>query len=109
MLNLRKGSTGQELRGLLGVAVTAQAPTRAAFSKARQGLSEKVFSYLNGLAIQRFCAGWSTPLWHGFRLRAVDGTTFRLPPAKALASAFGVQDNGPADAGAWIDPLRHRA
>ncbi len=52
-------------------------------------------SYLNGLAIERFCAGWSTPLWHGFRLRAVDGTTFRLPPAKALASAFGEQDNGP--------------
>ncbi len=28
-------------------------------------------------------------------MRAVDGTTFRLPPAKALASAFGEQDNGP--------------
>ena len=106
MLNLRKGSTEQELLGLLatllGVAVTTAVPTRAAFSKARKGLSQKVFSYLNGLAIKTFCIGWSTPLWQGFRLRAVDGTTFRLPPGQALARAFGEQPSGPTLARASI-------
>ena len=99
MLNLRKGSTERELQGffatLLGVAVTLAAPTRAAFSKARKQLSEQLFVYLNGQAIETFCAGWSTPLWQGFRLRAVDGTTFRLPPGEALARAFGEQQSGP--------------
>lgn len=99
MLNLRKGSAELELQGffatLLGVALTLAAPTRAAFSKARKHLSEQLFVYLNGQAIETFCAGWSTPRWQGFRLRAVDGTTFRLPPGNALERAFGAQQSGP--------------
>jgi hypothetical protein len=99
MLNLRKGSTEQELAGLFSVLddapVAGNVPTRAAFSKARQGLSEKLFGHLNRLAIETFCRGFSTPTWHGFRLRAVDGTTFRLPPGEALERAFGAQGNGP--------------
>ena len=99
MLNLRKGSTELELGGffatLLGVIVSLAVPTRAAFAKARKHLSEQLFVYLNGQAIETFCADWSTPLWQGFRLRAVDGTTFRLPPSEALARAFGAQKNGP--------------
>lgn len=99
MLNLRKGSTEQELAGLCAVlddeAVADKVPTRAAFSKARKGLSQKLFAHLNRLAIETFCGGWSTPVWHGFRLRAVDGTTFRLPPGQALERAFGAQENGP--------------
>jgi len=99
MLNLRKGSTEQELSGLFSVlddeAVANNVPTRAAFSKARKGLSEKLFGHLNRLAIETFCRGWSTPRWHGFRLRAVDGTTFRLPPGEALERSFGAQQNGP--------------
>ncbi|WP_200348821.1 IS4 family transposase [Halochromatium glycolicum] len=99
MLNLCKGSTEQELAGLCSVldgqAVAGTVPTRAAFSKARKGLSDKLFSHLNRLAIKTFYRGWSTPTWHGFRLRAVDGTTFRLPPGEALERAFGAQRNGP--------------
>ena len=99
MLNLRKGSTELELQGffaaVLGVGVTLAAPTRAAFSKARKHLSERLFVHLNGQAIETFCAGYSTPRWQGFRLRAVDGTTLRLPPVKALARAFGAQESGP--------------
>jgi hypothetical protein len=47
------------------------------------------------LALETFCSGWSTPVWHGFRLRAVDGTPFRLPPVEALERAFGARENGP--------------
>jgi len=99
MLNLRKGSTEQELAGffstLEGQPVASAAPTRSAFSKARKGLSEKVFSSLNTLAIETFRAGWATPLWFGFRLFAVDGTTFRLPGGEALQRHFGAQKSGP--------------
>ena len=99
MLNLRNGSAELELQcffaTLMGVALTLAAPTRAAFSKDRKHLSEQLFVYLNGQAIETFCAGSSTPRWQGFRLRAVDGTTFRLPPGKALERAFGAQESGP--------------
>lgn len=106
MLNFRKGSTELELGGffatLLGVVMSLATPTRAAFSKARKQLSEQVFSYLNGQAINTFCAGWTTPCWQGFRLRAVDGTTFRLPPGEALERAFGAQESGPTLARASV-------
>lgn len=99
MLNLRKGSTEQELAGFFATlqeeAVATAVPSRSAFSKARKGLSEKAFSHLNRLAIDTFHRGWATPLWHGFRLLAVDGTTFRLPPGEALARTFGEQPSGP--------------
>jgi hypothetical protein len=99
MLNLRKGSTEQELAGFFATLedqpVASATPTRAAFSKARKGLSEKVFSRLNTLAIKTFRAGLATPLWYGFRLFAVDGTTFRLPRGEALERHFGAQESGP--------------
>ena len=70
MFNLRKGSSEQKLAGFFATlqahAVATAVPGRAAFSKARKGLSEKVFGHLNRLAIERFRAGWSTPLWQGF-------------------------------------------
>ena len=79
MLNLRKGRTELELQGffatVLGVVMTLAVPTRAAFAKARQRLSEKVFIHFNQEAIKTFCGGWATPRWQGFRVRAVDGTT----------------------------------
>jgi hypothetical protein len=99
MLNLRKGSTEQELAGFFSTLeeqpVASAAPSRSAFSKARKGLSEKVFSSLNTLAIETFRAGWATPLWFGFRLFAVDGTTFRWPGGEALQRHFGAQKSGP--------------
>ena len=71
MLNLRKGSTEQELAGFFATLedqpVATALPSRAAFSKARKGLSEKVFSHLNQLVIETFRAGWSTPLWQPAR------------------------------------------
>jgi hypothetical protein len=106
MLNLRKGSTEQELAGFFATLeeqpVASATPTRAAFSKARKKLSEKVFPALNRGAIETFRSGWATPLWHGFRVFAVDGTTLRLPSGSALAAFFGLQPSGPTLARASI-------
>ena len=99
MVNFRKGSTEQELAGFFATLheepVATAVPSRAAFSKARKGLSEKAFCYFNRLAIETFRGGWATPLWHGLRLLAIDGTTFPLPPGEALARTFGEQPSGP--------------
>lgn len=106
MLNLRKASTEQELAGFFATLeeqpVASATPTRAAFSKARKQLSEKVFSALNRGAIETFRAGCKTPLWHGFRLFAVDGTALRLPGGAALEAFFGAQGSGPTLARASI-------
>ena len=112
MVNFRKGSTEQELAGFFATLyeepVATTVPSRAAFSKARKGLSEKAFCYLNRLAIETFRGGWATPLWHGFRLLAIDGTTFRLPPGEALARTFGEQPSGPTLArGSVLYDLAH--
>jgi hypothetical protein len=106
MLNLCKGSTEQELAGFFATLrdepVATAVPSRAAFSKARKGLSANVFSHLNRLAIETFRRGWPTPLWQGFRPLAVDGTTFRLSPGEALARTFGEQQSGPTLARASV-------
>jgi hypothetical protein len=70
---------------LLGVVMTWAEPIQAVFSKARKLLSQQRLIDLNGQAIKTFCAGGSTPPWEGFRLRAVDGATLRLPPGRTLA------------------------
>jgi hypothetical protein len=99
LLNLRKGSAEQELVGFFATLeeqpLASATPTPAALCKARQRLSAKVFPALNRQAIETFRAGWSTPLWHGFRLFAVDGTTLRLPNNAALERYFGAQPSGP--------------
>lgn len=99
LLNLRKSSSEQELAGFFATLeeqpVASAVPSRAALSKARQGLSEKVFVHLNHSAIDTFRSGCRTPLWQGFRLLAVDGTTFRLPCNEAITRAFGEQPSGP--------------
>lgn len=106
MLNLRQGSTEHELNGFFATlenqAVAAATPTRAAFSKARKGLSAEVFPTLNQQAIGTFRAGWATPLWHGFRLFGVDGTTLRLPGGEPIVRCFGRQPSGPTLARASI-------
>jgi hypothetical protein len=106
LLNLRKGSTEQELRGFFATLenqpVASAWVTRSAFSKARQGLSPQVFTALNQQAIKAFRAGWATPLWHGFRLFGIDGTTLRLPGGEPIARCFGTQPSGPTLARASI-------
>jgi hypothetical protein len=65
-------------------------------------LSERVLSALIRGAVEAFRAGWGSPLWHGFRLFAVDGTTVRLPDGAGLEAFFGAQVIGPILAGASI-------
>ncbi len=112
LLNLRKGSTEQEIQGFFATLeeqpLASTTPTVSALCKARQRLSAEIFPALNRQAIDTFRAGWATPLWHGFRLFAVDGTTLRLPNSPALERSFGAQPSGPMLARAsMLDDLGH--
>lgn len=99
MLNLRKGSTEQELGTFFSTLeeqpVATARVSAAAFCQARRKVSEAVFVALNRLALQAYRNGCGDRRWQGFRLLAVDGTTLRLPPGEALESAFGAQPSGP--------------
>jgi hypothetical protein len=99
LLNLRKGSAEQEVEGFFATLEeqpdASATPTPTAVCKARKRLSAEVFVALNRHAIETFRAGCGTPLWHGFRLLAVDGTTLRLPNNAALERFFGTQPSGP--------------
>lgn len=99
LLNRRKGSTEQELEGFFATLeeqpLASATPTVSAVCKARRRLSAEIFPALNRQAIETFRAGWATPLGHGFRLFAVDGTTLRLPSSPALEKHFGAQPSGP--------------
>ena len=99
MVNLRKGGSEQELEGFFATLedqpVASETASRSAFCKARKKLSYHVFIALNTQALCTFREGWATPLWHGFRLFAVDGTTLRLPAGKEIEAFFGEQDSGP--------------
>lgn len=99
LMKPRSRSTQTELQGLFaaieGEAVPTAMPTAAAVSKARRSLSESVFQALNQQAIEQFLSGFGRPIWNGFRLFAVDGTTFQLPAGKDLEASFGHQESGP--------------
>ncbi|KAA6185301.1 transposase [Thiohalocapsa marina] len=50
---------------------------------------------LNRQALARFACGFARPTWHGFRLRAVDGTTFQVPQSEDIERFFGAPSSGP--------------
>jgi hypothetical protein len=99
LMKPRARSTETELASffaaLEGEAVASEVPTRSAVSKARKGLAASVFEALNRQALTGFFSGFGRPTWHGFRLRAVDGTTFRLPDGEDIERFFGAQSGGP--------------
>lgn len=99
MLNLRKGSTEQELLTFFSTLeerpIATTRVSGAAFCQARRKICASVFVALNRFALQAYRDGCGDRRWQGFRLLAVDGTTLRLPPGEALERAFGEQPSGP--------------
>lgn len=93
LLNLRKGSAEQELDQFFSTLhdqPLAEALTRSGLWKARQNLDPQVFLALNQQAIAQFTAKLSSPLYCGFRLLGVEGTTLRLPAPGAGLDALCV-------------------
>jgi hypothetical protein len=93
LLNFMKGSYQDELdqyfKAISGFDVAKRIVSKAAFTKARLKLGFEAFIELNQKALDYFYRKFHLMKWHGFNLRAVDGSTVQLPRTEAVADHFG--------------------
>jgi hypothetical protein len=94
LINFVKGSYQDELdkffQALKQTEVSKRVVSDAALTKARMKLRYEAFIELNQHLIALFEKIFTPKTWHGFRLIAIDGTTFKLPHIKEIAEHFGV-------------------
>jgi hypothetical protein len=97
LLNLRKGSIGDELDRFFEVLhdqPLADGVTPSAFCQARKKLDPLALMALNQPLLDGFENHFSPRLWHGLRLLAVDGSTARLPKTADVVATFGAPPEG---------------
>ena len=93
-MNLIKGSYQHELDKFFQALTRSDIPQRivskAALCKARAKLKYEAFIELNRYLIEQFEHLFQPITWHGLRLLAVDGSTFKLMKIKEIIEHFGV-------------------
>jgi hypothetical protein len=97
LLNLRKGSIGDELDRFFEVLhdqPLADGVSPSAFCQARKKLNPRALMALNEPLLAGFERHFSLRLWHGLRLLAVDGSTGRLPNTADVIAEFGTPPQG---------------
>jgi hypothetical protein len=91
--NLIKSSYQPELNKfwkiLSGSVVAQNVVSKAALCKARKKLKFEAFVELNTKAVQYFNEHANPLTWHGFFLKAVDGSTVKLPNFPEIVEHFG--------------------
>src|SRR3954466_829009 len=93
LVNLIKGALQRELdeffQVLHGTDVAERAVTKSAFCAARQKLKPSAFIELNRHLVRRWYHEAPVRRWHGLDVRAVDGSTLRLPDTPDAIAHFG--------------------
>ena len=93
LLNLVKGALQRELddffQVLHGTDVAERAVTKSALCAARQKLKPSAFIDLNRHLVRRWAHEVAVRRWHGFDVRAIDGSTLRLPDTPDAIATFG--------------------
>ena len=93
LINLIKGALQRELDQFFQVLspgdVAKRVVTKSAFCAARQKLNPTAFIELNRHLIQRWYHDAPVQRWRGFDLRAIDGSTLRLPDTPEAIAQFG--------------------
>ncbi len=93
LINLIKGALQRELDQFFQVLspgdVAERVVTKSAFCAARQKLNPTAFIELNRHLIQRWYHDAPVRRWRGFDLRAIDGSTLRLPDTPDAIAQFG--------------------
>lgn len=64
--------------------------SKAAFSKARSKLKHTAFVALSDTVVREFYKIAPVPLWRGYRVIGIDGSTVVLPNSKDIISQYGV-------------------
>jgi len=97
LLNLRKGSIGDELDRFFEIVhdePRADSVTPSAFCQARKKLNPDTLIGLDERLLAGFEEHFAPRLWHGFRLLAADGSTARLPNTDDVIATFGAPPEG---------------
>jgi hypothetical protein len=93
LLNLVKGALQRELddffQVLHGTDVAERAVTKSALCAARQKLKPSAFIDLNRHLVRRWVHEVAVRRWHGLDVRAIDGSTLRLPDTLDAIATFG--------------------
>ncbi len=93
LCNLTKSSYQPELNKffkiLTGSTVAKNVVSKVALCKARKKLKYEAFVELNKQSIDYFNQNFSPLTWNGFYLKAVDGTTAKLPNYPEIVQHFG--------------------
>lgn len=93
LLNLIKGALQCELDQFFQVLspgdVAERVVTKSAFCAARQKLKSSAFIELNRHLVRRWYHDAPVRRWRGFDLRAIDGSTVRLPDTPEVIAQFG--------------------
>jgi len=63
--------------------------SKAALCKARRKLKYQAFTSINEQAVTYFNQNFAPKTWHGFFLKAVDGSTIKLPDYPEITEHFG--------------------
>ena len=94
LINMMKRSLQDELDEFFKVLnqekVASRRVGKSAFSQARQKLKASAFIELNQEQVNYFYEHFEPESWHGFRLRAIDGTLLDVPDNPATRAEFGV-------------------
>lgn len=85
---LESGTAVSHLRHLSGLDFH-----RCSYGRAVQRLPETVFSLLAGVVARKLRRDRPPPLWHGHRVRLIDGSGVSMPDTPALQAAFGQPGN----------------
>ena len=93
LINLIKGALQRELDQFFQVLspgdVAERVVTKSAFCAARQKLNPTAFIELNRHLVRRWYHDAPVQRWRGFDLRAIDGSTVRLPDTPEAIAQFG--------------------
>ncbi|MDO8785818.1 MAG: IS4 family transposase [Syntrophales bacterium] len=96
LMNLIKGSYQDELdyffKAIDNTESFIRKVTKSALCKARKKLKYEAFTELNAEAVNYFQEHFSPNLWHGFYLKAIDGSTLKVPKTLEVEKHFGVWD-----------------
>lgn len=94
LINMMKRSLQDELddffKALNQEKIASREVTKGAFSQARKKLKSSAFVELNEEQVNYFYKHFEPKSWHGFQLRAIDGTLLNVPDNTATREEFGV-------------------
>ncbi len=93
LCNLTKSSYQSELNKFFKIltrsTVAKNIVSKVALCKARKKLKYEAFIELNKHAVDYFTKNFSPSTWNGFFLKAVDGSTVKLPNFQEISDHFG--------------------